>query len=86
MKIWVLAENTAKDKRWEAEHGLSLYIEACGHKILFDTGQSELFLRNAKRLDVYKRQRETGVLIWGSNPFRITKKVVGEHQNNSDTF
>ena len=65
MKIWVLAENTAKDKRWEAEHGLSLYIEACGHKILFDTGQSELFLRNAKRFSIDLKEVDIVVISHG---------------------
>ena len=40
MKIISLTENTACRPELETEHGLSLYIEACGHKILFDMGQS----------------------------------------------
>ena len=35
-----------------AEHGLSLYIEENGKKYLFDTGQSGVFLKNAKELGV----------------------------------
>ena len=34
------------------EHGLSLYIEYVGQKILFDTGQSDLYLNNAKKMSV----------------------------------
>jgi len=34
------------------EHGLSLYIEYAGQRILFDTGQSDLYLKNAKKMDV----------------------------------
>ena len=34
MKLTVLMENTACREDLTAEHGLSLYIEACGKKIL----------------------------------------------------
>lgn len=36
----------------EAEHGLSLWIETAGHKILFDTGRGEAMLRNAEALGI----------------------------------
>ena len=52
MKIIVLSENTARDGVLECEHGLSLYIEALGHRILFDMGGSDLFYKNAKKLGV----------------------------------
>lgn len=51
MRIVCLAENTS-GINLPAEHGLSLYLETQGHRILFDMGQSDLFLRNAKQLDV----------------------------------
>lgn len=35
-----------------AEHGLAFYIEANGHRLLFDTGQSSAFLENARRLRI----------------------------------
>ena len=47
MKIIALAENTSKRPEIGCEHGLSLYIEAAGQKILFDMGQSALFAENA---------------------------------------
>lgn len=52
MKIVSLVENTSARNDVRSEHGLSLYIEACGNKILFDMGQGELFLENAKVLGV----------------------------------
>jgi len=55
MIISVLAENTAcnpNGKRVRAEHGLSLYIETNGQKILFDTGQSDLFAQNAQKMGI----------------------------------
>lgn len=52
MKITVLAENTACSDSFGAEHGLSLYIETKGKKLLFDMGQTALFAENALRLGV----------------------------------
>ena len=52
MKIVCLAENTSSGYGIAAEHGLSLYIEHNGLRILFDMGQSDLFLRNAEKLGV----------------------------------
>lgn len=49
MKLTVLTDNCAGDK-FLAEHGLSYLIEINGEKILFDTGHSDVFLKNAKKL------------------------------------
>jgi 7,8-dihydropterin-6-yl-methyl-4-(beta-D-ribofuranosyl)aminobenzene 5'-phosphate synthase len=51
MKITVLTENHAGG-RFLAEHGLSYLIEYDGQKILFDTGRSDVFLRNAELLGI----------------------------------
>ena len=52
MLIKTLVENTSISKGFGSEHGLSLYIKTKKYKILFDVGASELFLQNAKKLDV----------------------------------
>ena len=52
MLIKTLVENTTISNDFGKEHGLSLYIETGKHKILFDVGASDLFLQNAKKLDV----------------------------------
>ena len=52
MLIRVLMENSAMDERFIAEHGLSLYIEVNGKKILFDAGQTDAFAVNAEKLGV----------------------------------
>ncbi|MBQ8413633.1 MAG: MBL fold metallo-hydrolase [Clostridia bacterium] len=52
MRIISLAENTSRRDDIRSEHGLSLYIEACGKKILFDMGQSDIFYDNALALGV----------------------------------
>ena len=52
MKITCLVENTSLREDIGAEHGLSLYVETNGRKILFDMGQTSLFAENAEKLGV----------------------------------
>lgn len=52
MKILTLIENLVYKQGLIAEHGLSVYIETENRKILFDTGQSGLFLQNAVALGI----------------------------------
>jgi len=52
VKITVLSENTARRDGLEAEYGLSLWVEADGTNILFDTGMAGAFARNAERLGI----------------------------------
>lgn len=51
MRVTALTENTT-EKDFRTEHGLSLYIETNGQKILFDSGQTELFAENAVKLGI----------------------------------
>jgi 7,8-dihydropterin-6-yl-methyl-4-(beta-D-ribofuranosyl)aminobenzene 5'-phosphate synthase len=52
MRIVTLIENLVYKQGLVAEHGLSVYIETEHQKVLFDTGQSGLFLQNAQKLGV----------------------------------
>lgn len=63
MKLTVLTENTASGY-FAAEHGLSYLIEH-DTKILFDSGHSDIFLRNAARLKVDLDKVDTVVLSHG---------------------
>lgn len=65
MKITVLVENTPGIMGLEYEHGLSLYIETQKHKILFDTGQTPIFISNAKRLGIDLREVDTAFISHG---------------------
>lgn len=47
MKIVTLMEDTAGAPAFACEHGLSFYIETDDRKLLFDMGQTGLFLQNA---------------------------------------
>lgn len=65
MKIQVLVENTTKREDLQAEHGLSIYVEAGKHKILFDMGQTEAFAENAKRLGIDLSEVDIAILSHG---------------------
>ena len=60
--VTVLVEDTVFEARMRAEHGLSLYIDAGGYKLLFDTGASALFLGNAKNLGLHLNELDALVL------------------------
>jgi len=64
MKLTVLTENTA-GANFLAEHGLSYYIEYDNKKILFDTGATDVFLKNAKSLNVNTDEADIIVLSHG---------------------
>ncbi len=65
MRICVLMENAALDPTLTAEHGLSLYIEACGKRILFDAGQTDAFAQNAEKMGVDLAQVDLCILSHG---------------------
>ena len=65
MEIITLIENLVNGGNLQAEHGLSIYIETDKQKILFDTGQSGLFIENAKKLDINIKDIDTLVLSHG---------------------
>ncbi|MDR0930055.1 MAG: MBL fold metallo-hydrolase [Oscillospiraceae bacterium] len=65
MRITTLAENTTVDSRLHSQHGLSLYIETERHKILFDTGANDLFLRNAEALGIDLSKVDTVIISHG---------------------
>lgn len=65
MKITVLVENTTDMPDMFTEHGLSLYIETDKHKILFDTGQTDLFVKNARSLGIDLNAVDIAILSHG---------------------
>ncbi len=65
MRIITLIENVVNSPKLVAEHGLSLYIETTKQKILFDTGQSGLFIQNAQTLGISVEDIDILVLSHG---------------------
>ena len=75
MKAVVLVENTAPEGL-EGEHGLSLYLEHRGRRVLLDAGHSGRFARNARRLGIDLTAVDTAVLSHGHY----------DHADGLDTF
>ena len=65
MKIQILTDNRAKKRGILAEHGLSLFIEHKNAKVLFDTGQSFVFLENAGKMGTALEETDCIVLSHG---------------------
>jgi 7,8-dihydropterin-6-yl-methyl-4-(beta-D-ribofuranosyl)aminobenzene 5'-phosphate synthase len=65
IQITILAENTAFKTGLKTEHGLSFWIEYCNKKMLFDTGQSNLILHNARTLGIDIAQTDAITLSHG---------------------
>lgn len=64
MKISVLVNDIALDG-FKNEHGLSLFVDSFHNKILFDTGMSNLFFENAKKMNVDISQADACVISHG---------------------
>lgn len=68
MKIAVLSDNnTLIDRYFLGEPAVCYYIECDGKRILFDTGYSDVFLRNAEALGIDLGQLTHIVLSHGHN-------------------
>ena len=52
MKWTVLSDNRSSDSRLSTEHGLSIILQTEQHKILLDTGASDVFIKNAEQLGI----------------------------------
>lgn len=65
MIIKILMENTKNQCQLNCEHGLSIYIETMGHKILFDTGQTDAFIENAECMGVDLSDVDMAILSHG---------------------
>lgn len=64
MIISILTENNPGENT-DAEHGLSYMVEHDGKRLLFDTGQSNLFLNNARAMGIEMNNIKTIVLSHG---------------------
>lgn len=67
MNLIVLSENTSRSETLEREHGLSVYLETPGRRILFDTGAGCVFRNNAEKLGVDLSNVDLLVISHGHN-------------------
>lgn len=65
MKVSILTENRTGKGKFLAEHGLSVFIEHNGMNILFDTGQTDVYLHNAGIMGVDLSETDCVVLSHG---------------------
>ena len=48
----MLADNRTSNPRLETEHGLSILLETTRHRVLLDTGASDMLIRNAGKMGI----------------------------------
>lgn len=65
MKIVTLLENSTTRDDLTPQHGLSLYLETGTHRILFDMGQDDTFVKNAEKLGVDLSQVDIAIVSHG---------------------
>jgi 7,8-dihydropterin-6-yl-methyl-4-(beta-D-ribofuranosyl)aminobenzene 5'-phosphate synthase len=66
MRLTVLVDNNIPGgEKYYAEHGLSFFIEEGGSRILFDTGCSDILLRNACKMGIDLKMINAIVLSHG---------------------
>ena len=102
MKITSLVENTCSNGNYDVEHGLSLYIETEDKKILFDMGQTDLFVKNANIMGVDLSDVDVAVLSHGhydhggglgkfleinqKAPVYLSRYAFGKYYNGSSKY
>ncbi len=85
MKVRLLTENLASDMVWLAEWGFSAWIEFGDIRVLFDTGYSDVYCRNAAHAGIdleqadfialshFHRDHTRGLLF---HPFKSRKPLI----------
>lgn len=86
IRITVLIENTVNLRGLRAEHGLAFHIQAGRHQLLFDTGQSNLLLQNARNLQLDLRDVEAVVLSHGHYDHTGGLKAVNELARHTQLY
>ena len=66
VRVTVLVDNLARERKLWGEHGLSVLVETKGRRILFDTGQSgEVLIHNSRELGLNLKDVDAIVLSHG---------------------
>ncbi|MCU0771288.1 MAG: MBL fold metallo-hydrolase [Verrucomicrobia bacterium] len=82
IRITLLVENTVHGMGLKAEHGLSYHIAIGTRQVLFDTGQTDVLLANARQLGLDLSQLDTIVLSHGhydhTGGLAVTRRLAPE--------
>jgi len=65
MKLSILTDNHVEAKGLLAEHGLSVWIETGELRLLFDTGQTDVYHHNAAQMDVHLDDADAIIISHG---------------------
>lgn len=85
MKLKVLVDNnTFINDYYLAEPAVSYYIEDEGNKILFDTGYSDVFIKNAKQMNINLDELDKIVISHGHNDHTGGLKYLFENISNKE--
>jgi len=89
MKITVLAENSickSNSLNLKAENGLSLFIEFDERMILFETGQSDIFIHNAREMGIDLSKVDYLVISHGYFDHECVLKQFQKINNRAKVF
>jgi 7,8-dihydropterin-6-yl-methyl-4-(beta-D-ribofuranosyl)aminobenzene 5'-phosphate synthase len=86
IRITVLVENSVNTRGLKAEHGLAFLIEIGGRRVLFDTGQTELLLDNARSLGCSLQDLDAIVLSHGHYDHTGGLAAVCRHSPAAQVF
>ena len=96
MKLTVLVDNnTLIDRYFYGEPGVSYFIEDEGQRILFDLGYSDVFIRNAQKMNINLLDMDFMVLshghldhTWGLDPLirLYTEAIIEEIDHKKPTL
>lgn len=86
MKIINLVENSSSSPEYRCKHGLSFYVETQNHKILFDLGSDDLFLENAKKLNVDIASIDTVIISHGHKDHGGALKIFLKNNQSAKVY
>lgn len=85
MEITILSDNKSSGNL-QSEHGLSILIKHNNQTILFDTGASDLFIRNAKSLGILIADIDILILSHGHNDHTGGLKYFLENNSKATIY
>ena len=85
MQWTVLSDNRSCNPALETEHGLSILLATEQHKILLDTGASDVFIRNAELLGVDLNDVDSVFISHGHSDHAGGLRYFLEHNRQART-